>query len=81
MFLEPPRAVVLFESALTLLLVAIALLQVSRKLPIPYPTMLAMAGVVVGALPWAPDISSRCLRPFRLAISSCSARSPWCSGR
>lgn len=46
----------LFESILTLALVAIALLQVSRGLAIPYPTMLALSGVVVAALPWAPDI-------------------------
>ncbi|BCW90754.1 Sodium, potassium, lithium and rubidium/H(+) antiporter [Alphaproteobacteria bacterium SO-S41] len=47
----------LFESTLTLILVAIVLLQVSRKLAIPYPAMLAMAGVGVAALPWAPDIA------------------------
>jgi CPA1 family monovalent cation:H+ antiporter len=46
----------LFESMLTLVLLAIVLLQVSRGLTIPYPTMLAMAGVAVAALPWAPDI-------------------------
>jgi CPA1 family monovalent cation:H+ antiporter len=49
--------VALFESLLTLLLIAIVLLQVSRRLTIPYPTMLAGAGVVVAAVPWAPDIS------------------------
>jgi Na+/H+ antiporter len=47
----------LFESILTLVLVAIVLLQVSRRLTIPYPTMLATAGVVVAALPWSPDIA------------------------
>ena len=47
----------LFESILTLLLLAIVLLQVSRRLSIPYPTMLALAGVAVAALPWAPRIS------------------------
>jgi CPA1 family monovalent cation:H+ antiporter len=46
----------LFESILTLLLLAIVLLQVSRRLDIPYPTMLALAGVGVAALPWAPVI-------------------------
>lgn len=46
----------LFESILTLLLLAIVLLQVSRRLNIPYPTMLALAGVGVAALPWAPVI-------------------------
>ncbi len=47
----------LFESLLTLLLLAIGLMQVSRRLTIPYPTMLAMAGVAVAALPWAPAIT------------------------
>ena len=47
----------LFESVLTLLLLAILLLQVSRRLHIPYPTMLALAGLAVAALPWAPAIS------------------------
>jgi Na+/H+ antiporter len=46
----------LFESVLLLMMMAIILLQVSRRLTIPYPTMLAMAGVGVAALPWAPDI-------------------------
>ncbi|WP_281024288.1 hypothetical protein [Rhizobium vallis] len=36
-----------FESMLTLLLVAIVFLQFSRKFRIPYPTMLAIAGVIV----------------------------------
>ncbi|CAN5695092.1 sodium:proton antiporter [soil metagenome] len=47
---------VLFESMLTLLVVALVLLQVSRRWPVPYPAMLALAGVVVAALPWAPTI-------------------------
>lgn len=47
----------LFESTLILMLVAILLLQISRRLAIPYPTILATAGVIVAALPWAPDIS------------------------
>lgn len=47
----------LFESILTLLLVAILLLQVSRRLSIPYPTMLAAAGLCVAAMPWTPDVS------------------------
>ncbi len=47
----------LFESILTLLLLAILLLQVSRRLGIPYPTMLAAAGLCVAALPWAPAIA------------------------
>ena len=47
----------LFESVLTLLLLAILLLQISRRLAIPYPTMLAAAGLGVAALPWAPAIA------------------------
>lgn len=46
----------LFESLLTLAAVAIVLLQVSRRLTIPYPTMLAISGVAVAALPWSPSI-------------------------
>jgi CPA1 family monovalent cation:H+ antiporter len=46
-----------FESLLTLLLVAIIFLQPSRRLIIPYPTMLAVAGLLVAALPSAPAIS------------------------
>ena len=46
----------LFESMLVLVLVAIVLLQVSRRFSIPYPTMLALAGVIVAALPWAPEV-------------------------
>lgn len=46
----------LFESTLFLLAVAIALTQVSRRFSIPYPTMLALAGLVIAMLPWSPDI-------------------------
>jgi NhaP-type Na+/H+ or K+/H+ antiporter len=46
-----------FESLLVLLLVAIALLQVARRLSWPYPAMLAGAGVVVALIPGAPSIS------------------------
>jgi Na+/H+ antiporter len=45
-----------FESLLALLAVAILLLQVSRRLSIPYPTMLAAAGVVLALVPGAPEI-------------------------
>ncbi|QND52182.1 sodium:proton antiporter [Phyllobacterium sp. 628] len=47
----------LFENMLVLMLVAIIFLQLSRTLAVPYPTMLAVAGVIVASLPWAPDIS------------------------
>ncbi len=36
-----------FESLLALLLIAIVLLQLARRLSLPYPTMLAGAGVIV----------------------------------
>jgi NhaP-type Na+/H+ or K+/H+ antiporter len=45
-----------FESLLVLLLVAIALLQVARRLSLPYPAMLAAAGVIVALIPGAPTI-------------------------
>lgn len=47
---------VLFESTLVLLLVAVVLLQLSRRLRVPYPATLALAGAGVAALPWAPAI-------------------------
>ncbi len=46
-----------FESLLLLLAVAILLLQVSRRLAIPYPTMLAAAGVALALVPGAPRIA------------------------
>jgi len=48
--------VTFFESLLALLAVALCLLQVSRRLSIPYPTMLAAAGVALAALPGSPTI-------------------------
>jgi NhaP-type Na+/H+ or K+/H+ antiporter len=45
-----------FESLLALLAVAILLLQVSRRVGIPYPTMLAGAGVGLALVPGAPQI-------------------------
>ena len=45
-----------FESLLLLLAVAILLLQVTRRLSIPYPTMLAAAGVGLALIPGAPQI-------------------------
>jgi len=46
-----------FESLLVLLLVAVVLLQVSRRLRVPYPSMLAMAGAAVALVPGMPYIS------------------------
>ena len=45
-----------FESLLVLLLAAILLLQVSRRLALPYPAMLAAAGVVLAMIPGTPSI-------------------------
>jgi NhaP-type Na+/H+ or K+/H+ antiporter len=45
-----------FESLLVLLLAAILLLQVSRRLAIPYPAMLAAAGVGLALIPGVPRI-------------------------
>jgi CPA1 family monovalent cation:H+ antiporter len=45
-----------FETLLMLLFVAIVLLQVARRFAVPYPTMLAIAGVIAGLLPWAPQM-------------------------
>jgi NhaP-type Na+/H+ or K+/H+ antiporter len=45
-----------FESLLLLLLAAIALLQVARRLSLPYPAMLAAAGVIVALIPGGPNI-------------------------
>lgn len=56
-----------FESLIALLLIAIALLQLARRLSLPYPTMLAGAGVIVAMVPKAPSFSidpSTCLALF-----------------
>jgi CPA1 family monovalent cation:H+ antiporter len=45
-----------FESLLVLLLIAAVLLQASRRLSLPYPAMLAFAGVLVAFIPGSPDI-------------------------
>ena len=46
-----------FESLLILLLAAVVLLQISRRLSLPYPAMLAAAGVAVALIPGSPTIS------------------------
>lgn len=46
----------LLESALALLAIAVVLLLAARRLCIPYPSMLALAGGCVAALPWAPRV-------------------------
>jgi monovalent cation/hydrogen antiporter len=46
-----------FETLVVLLAVAIAILQIARRLSVPYPTMLAGAGVVLALVPGTPNIS------------------------
>jgi Na+/H+ antiporter len=45
-----------FESLVALLFAAIILLQLSRRLSVPYPALLAMAGVLLALIPGAPSI-------------------------
>lgn len=45
-----------FESLVALLMAAILLLQVSRRLGLPYPAMLAAAGVLLALIPGVPSI-------------------------
>jgi CPA1 family monovalent cation:H+ antiporter len=61
--------VTLFESLLLLLLAAVVLMQVARRLSLPYPSMLALAGVGVALLPGAPDfpIDPRTALPLFIA--------------
>lgn len=46
-----------FESLLALLLAAVVLLQVARRLGLPYPAMLALAGMAVAFVPGGPTIA------------------------
>jgi monovalent cation/hydrogen antiporter len=46
-----------FESLVLLLLAAILLLQVSRRMGLPYPAMLALAGVGLALVPGVPAIT------------------------
>ena len=47
----------LFEVTLILLAIAVVLLQMARRLRVPYPSLLALAGGCVAALPFAPHLS------------------------
>src|SRR6185437_9793029 len=47
----------LFEWTLVLLLGSVALAGLARRLEIPYPALLAVAGAVLAFLPFAPSIS------------------------
>jgi CPA1 family monovalent cation:H+ antiporter len=46
-----------FENVLLMLALACALLQVSRRMGVPYPSTLALAGLGVGALPWMTPVA------------------------
>ena len=46
-----------FENVLLMLILACLLLQVSRRLGVPYPSTLALAGLGVGALPWITPVA------------------------
>lgn len=47
----------LFETLVILLLVSALLLQLARRLRLPYPALLALAGVLVAMSSWAPKIA------------------------
>ncbi len=46
----------LFEGILVLMVVAVILLQISRRFSLPYPSLLALAGIAVAAMPFMPTI-------------------------
>ena len=46
-----------FESLLTLLLVAVLLVQIARRLSLPYPAMLAASGVALAFIPGTPTLA------------------------
>ncbi|HEY2144690.1 MAG TPA: cation:proton antiporter, partial [Steroidobacteraceae bacterium] len=47
----------LFEITLLLLTIAVVLMQVARRLRVPYPSLLALVGGCVAILPFAPHLS------------------------
>jgi hypothetical protein len=46
----------LFEITLILLTIAVVFLQIARRLRVPYPSLLALAGGCVALLPFAPHM-------------------------
>src|SRR5436853_373413 len=46
----------LFEITLILLALAVVFLQIARRLRVPYPSLLALAGGCVAVLPFAPHL-------------------------
>jgi Na+/H+ antiporter len=53
---QNPATMPLFESTLVLLAIAVVLLQMARRLRVPYPALLALVGGCVAALPFAPQL-------------------------
>lgn len=47
----------LFETLVLLLLISCVMLHLARRVRLPYPTMLALAGTLVAATPWAPELA------------------------
>ncbi|MEA3174057.1 MAG: monovalent cation:H+ antiporter, family, partial [Gammaproteobacteria bacterium] len=47
----------LFESTLLLLAIAVVLMQVARRLRVPYPSLLALVGGCVALMPFAPHLN------------------------
>jgi CPA1 family monovalent cation:H+ antiporter len=46
----------LFEGIVVLLIVAVILLQISKRFNLPYPSLLALAGIAVAMVPFLPTI-------------------------
>lgn len=46
----------LFESILVLMVLAVALLQVSRRFALPYPSLLALSGIGIALIPFLPTL-------------------------
>lgn len=46
----------LFESILVLMVIAVVLLQISKRFKLPYPSLLALAGIGVAIAPFLPTI-------------------------
>ena len=61
----------LFELTLVLLLAAVALTALSRRLEIPYPSLLALAGVGIAFVPGAPMIEIDPELALALFIAPC----------
>lgn len=47
----------LFETLIVLLLVAALLSQLARRIGLPYPTLVAVAGTAAAVMPWVPEVA------------------------